>query len=1470
MSDKATAVTETTGMSEGQKSPMSRQMEKSLAEVWIPNNEKKWLEPSIPREKIVEELVNMFNTTHVFLSSEAAGRIIDRARELHGSIVEDAPPVPEQIVFSTVEDVGRIAETEVERVRHAEAATPSDVHAAESAGEALQERVVHEAAELPVAEGEGQGNATRAAIFRAARPDLLSEEKRNEALRLLVDTKWAEDLDHAEDIFDRALVQKNTKESGQMEVSEDEEKRWAMVGGPRKETIKNGPQEIATSLRGIKKAEREKEEQKEAFIQSLVDNPESLTRDNGAEVMRDLLSRGLPRETILDIVTEAEQRIAQRASKERGFDIIGAPKSEAVKNGPQEMAALLRGKQKAEKEREEGKERLIQAFVNDPEYLARDNGNELLRNLIDGGMPRGLATDIVSEAANRANTVFTPESAPVMPKPLSRTQKERAVRYISTNHPDWLDPANHDAAVQEMIRESKGHYSKETAYELLMRATSRGRERADIIASLAETPGDLVGARREVTREWLDHLGFEEAEIAAIMVGAEAEIQAREQRRREERIPLRAQRFLTEHAPLLEKSRQEEAISFLIAEDANDEELPAEEKIATDRNMALAIIEKARLLLRDGIDPSFLKKCGDEDVRRIAWYIVENHPDWIDPTHPDRGLYTLREETEWLYSTDDMRRILAEAARFQARGPARELTPDERNDLAVRWIPAHRREWLLPGPDTHERAITQLREQYHNTLSREDAEEILAVARRETERRSIEREGFSPEKLATRRGELVHQTELFRKNLVEANMRAGSRVDNTEAVLQRLIYVTGLDRWQNADVLERERMVAELQETIAESGELPLEVKNLAFGAVMSKVHYNTERGKYGIAVENDAIMRVRMAQGATPPTPAEVMAIPELRKQVNAEIYENLVVSELEAMQAEKLAQFPPGPQNIIMRGAKAILAGIRKVPLSVRWGLVSGVGVAAILVSGGFAVPAAAAAFSFLGWRTVRTGAGMGATIGTIEGMQRGIFNPLNRRNTKRLVGERDQTIEDVAGGGDMLDAAALDALGAYRQKVVTELASREKWQRRTKIAAALLAGGVVAFELPRLANLMSSTDAVATSPTGGVGTRVLDQHQPSNTGAGLSPDTVPPHSGGSNILDQQRSSSTGVGSSSPDTLPPRTGGSNAFDQAEGKGSLSSTPADVSHAPGTPGASIPPDAISPERLAEAQTVGHHEGIWHAVRNQLRIRAEHDPHSIGLKPEDMSDPAKVQAALEHRTGEIISQNHLMDQGVSHEGTRVILTDDPTTGRTGITFEDGGDHPTYTMHSQPRIVHHGSPRAGIQETSGRPVDGVIGPDQPTGPSVLDQTRPRMYGVTEPSAPGTSAVESASGMPPAPSAASVEAISPARVAAGVDFYRQVVHMTPKDFNDVQHVRVDNYIKVVEPATRGSRVVVGGAAFNVTEAHQNMATFLKQAGELAKKSGAMKDFNALEVKSALGGLIEKHVVPPPTPEVITPTP
>ena len=66
-----------------------------------------------------------------------------------------------------------------------------------------------------------------------------------------------------------------------------------------------------------------------------------------------------------------------------------------------------------------------------------------------------------------------------------------------------------------------------------------------------------------------------------------------------------------------------------------------------------------------------------------------------------------------------------------------------------------------------------------------------------------------------------------------------------------------------------------------------------------------------------------------------------------------------------------------------------------------------------------------------------------------------------------------------------------------------------------------------------------------------------------------------------------------------------------------------------------ISPGQEKIEHINELATVHKGEGIWHAVHRQLEARIHDDPKHFGLKPEDLSNKAKVHSVLNRETRKI-------------------------------------------------------------------------------------------------------------------------------------------------------------------------------------------------------------------------------------------
>lgn len=98
-----------------------------------------------------------------------------------------------------------------------------------------------------------------------------------------------------------------------------------------------------------------------------------------------------------------------------------------------------------------------------------------------------------------------------------------------------------------------------------------------------------------------------------------------------------------------------------------------------------------------------------------------------------------------------------------------------------------------------------------------------------------------------------------------------------------------------------------------------------------------------------------------------------------------------------------------------------------------------------------------------------------------------------------------------------------------------------------------------------------------------------------------------------------------------------------------------------------------------ELSTIKKGEGIWHAVHRQLEEKIYNNPQAYNLKPEDLTDKAKIDVILNKETGKLlVEQGYIKPDGtetwISHEGTKVLLGADNK-----IIISGEGDNLTYEV-----------------------------------------------------------------------------------------------------------------------------------------------------------------------------------------------
>ncbi|TSA44359.1 hypothetical protein D4R51_03970 [bacterium] len=120
----------------------------------------------------------------------------------------------------------------------------------------------------------------------------------------------------------------------------------------------------------------------------------------------------------------------------------------------------------------------------------------------------------------------------------------------------------------------------------------------------------------------------------------------------------------------------------------------------------------------------------------------------------------------------------------------------------------------------------------------------------------------------------------------------------------------------------------------------------------------------------------------------------------------------------------------------------------------------------------------------------------------------------------------------------------------------------------------------------------------------------------------------------------------------------------------------------------------VKPEQL-ELAKISKGEGVWNAVRRQLKELAEKDPGKFNLKPEELKDEAKFKSILNKETARILVENKILKPDGSEVrirdiGTRVILRDGNK-----IEITNGK---TYDWHPPKLAEKFESPLKGLRDT----------------------------------------------------------------------------------------------------------------------------------------------------------------------------
>jgi hypothetical protein len=987
--------------------------------------------------------------------------------------------------------------------------------------------------------------------------------------------------------------------------------------------------------------------------------------------------------------------------------------------------------------------------------------------------------------------------------------------YIADRHPDWLDPANREAALDAIVRINHDRYSREEAGRLLDYAIVESKKpkpvgeegiRAGVQWILQNAPEILDDPDRQgVVRRIMNEAHITEDDAREVLRRAWFE--------RQDAPPPLAPRAATEP---LTPEQQENVVQWLLGPgqgllqpDQADvavrvimDRMQISNEDAQDVFVRACNLHAAGITPRAGARPEARHAMTDAEKAHIAQWAVENIPDLsADPAKAEEQIRAIMEKME--ISEEEAKAAHADALRWKGE-----------KARIIEWLLLHKPD-LDPDPSMRDRQVQELMQSLQIT----EAEARLAldaVFAERGRREKLEHDvAETRTAFATKRGELRRQyTAHERKAQVFGGMREALFSDakfekGIDAIMDSVYAAAGLSAWSN-DPEKQHSLTAQLATTINTNPDIPPALRDLATEVALARAAYSACQREHGALVRDELLRTVRPGV-----PPSEIEMGPESERQLNLSLYEKLVLEEGEKLNQEMLALYPPKDRAGIVKGVGAAMDKWRSIPAPVRWTIVStltAVGIGTGLISVGALA---------IGWRIARPVIG-GATAWVSDKAVQGVFNYTNEGFAKREAANKEHYLtafDDVV--------KHLDAWKDFHASALARQESRQRHQQWVKAAIAVTAGGLAAWQLPKLGDSLTHTADAATA------------------------------------------------------IPPGTGmGTNALaDRPAGAPRLS--------------ADAPPGQLTPaeiEKLAQAETVQHTQGIWQPVREQLRFRLQENPAKFGLKPEDLNNAGKVRAVLDQQTSRIIEQNKMMNLGIRHAGEKVLLHDDNT-----ITF--GDKDATYVM--RPRVSHIVESRSAAPRVSDiadrNPAPGASANVLTETPHIhaggADAIQPQetvpFHAPSHDDLPGTggkppvvqdvvkpSTAETATRIPDAPPRPVVTnvaeaVVNPQQIERYVSDMSQQIGLSPAEFASTSKLRVGDFLTTMnqQPAAGSTFTFGQGSSFTVGMSHDRFAQTL----ELVRKQLAaratfgspqqvMEQLNTMSVDDLLRKAFEDGVLRP----------